>query len=80
MVVEGALLQEWKDRSSSVAKRGDFIHIPSHQVNQATCVSDAPCMILLYSDDLWDMHFVDASGKEISVDEAVVAATKKGLK
>ena len=23
-------------------------------------------MILLYSDGLWDMHYVDASGKEIS--------------
>jgi uncharacterized protein (TIGR02246 family) len=77
MVVDGALLQEWKDHPSSVAKRGDFIHIPSHQVNQATCVSDAPCMILLYSDGLWDMHYVDASGKEISGDEAVAAATKK---
>jgi len=77
MVVDGALLQEWKDHPSSVAKRGDFIHIPSHQVNQATCVSDAPCMILLYSDGLFDMHYVDASGKEISGDEAVAAATKK---
>jgi hypothetical protein len=37
-------------------------------------------MILLCSDDLWDVHFVDASGKEISVDEAVAAATRKGLK
>ena len=77
MVVDGALLQEWKDHPSSVAKRGDFIHIPSHQINQATCVSDAPCMILLYSDGPWDMHYVDASGKEISGDEAVAAATKK---
>jgi uncharacterized protein (TIGR02246 family) len=77
MVVDGALLQEWKDHPSSVAKRGDFVHIPSHQVNQATCVSDAPCMILLYSDGPWDMHYVDASGKEISGDEAVAAATKK---
>jgi quercetin dioxygenase-like cupin family protein len=80
MVVDGALLQEWKDHPSSVAKRGDFIHIPSRQVNQVMCVSDAPCVILLYSDGQWDMHFVDASGKEISVDEAVAAAAKKRLK
>jgi quercetin dioxygenase-like cupin family protein len=80
MVVDGTLLQEWKDRPSSVAKRGDFIHIPSHQVNQATCVSDAPCMILLYTDGLFDMHYVDPSGKEISGDEAVAAAAKKRLK
>jgi hypothetical protein len=37
-------------------------------------------MILLYSDGLWDMHYVDASGKEISGDEAVAAAAKKRLK
>ena len=50
---------------------------PSHEV---TCVSDEACMILLYSESLWDMHFVDASGKEISVDEAVAAAAKERLK
>ena len=74
-MVEGVLQQEWRDRESATAKHGDFIHIPSHQVNQAKCISDTPCLILLYSDGPLDIHFVDASGNEIPVGQAVAAET-----
>ena len=74
MVVDGTLLQEWKDHPSSVAKHGDFIHIPSHQINRVKCISDSPCMIYLYTDAVFDMHYVDSAGREISVKEAMAAS------
>ena len=73
MVLDGTLQQEWKGHETQLAKHGDFIHIPSHQINRAKCISDTPCMLYLYSDAVFDMHYVDSAGKEITSKEAIGA-------
>lgn len=77
MVLDGTLQQEWKSRETQVAKHGDFIHIPSHQINRVKCISDSPCMIYLYNDAVFDMHYVDSAGREISATEAIAAGASR---
>jgi len=71
MVVSGALETQMKDDKAIVAHAGDFVYLPSHHVHRATCRSAAPCLVFLSSDAAFDIHWVDASGKEIPFEQAV---------
>ena len=43
--------------------------MPSKHVHQFTCT--AACTGFVYSDGAFDIHYVDASGKEIPLDAAM---------
>ena len=65
MLASGALEAQMKDGKPMVAHRGDFLYLPSHHVHRATCQGAAPCLVFLVSDAPFDVHWVDADGKEI---------------
>jgi hypothetical protein len=46
--------------------------MPSHHIHQFRC-SSGPCDLYISSDAAFDIHYVDAQGKEISPDEALKA-------
>jgi len=53
---------------------GDYLSLPGKGVHQFTCV--AACTFFLTSDGVFDIHYVDAAGKEISPDEALKSKAK----
>jgi quercetin dioxygenase-like cupin family protein len=71
MVVSGSLEVQMKDDKALVAHHGDFVYLPPHHIHRATCAGSAPCMVFLTSDGAFDVHWVDAAGKEISLEAAV---------
>lgn len=71
MVASGALEAQMKDDKAIVAHSGDFLYMPSHHIHRATCTGTAPCLVFLSSDAAFDVHWVDAAGKEIPFDQAV---------
>jgi quercetin dioxygenase-like cupin family protein len=75
MVASGALETQMKGDKAIVAKSGDFVFLPSHHVHRATCTGSAPCFVFLTSDAAFDVHWVDADGKEIPFEQ--IAKTKQ---
>lgn len=71
MVASGTLQTQMKGDKVIVARSGDFVYLPSHHVHRATCNGTSPCLVFLSSDAAFDIHWVDAEGKEIPFEHAV---------
>lgn len=73
MVVSGSLETQMKDDKAIVAHHGDFVYLPPHHVHRATCKGTVPCLVFLTSDAAFDLHWVDAAGREIPYEAAMKA-------
>jgi len=71
MVASGALEVQMKGDKALVARSGDFLYMPPHHVHRATCRGSVPCLVFLSSDKAFDVHWVDADGKEIPLEQAI---------
>lgn len=71
MVVSGVLEMQMQDAEPFTLKAGGFALMPSRHVHQGRC-TDA-CVLFVYSDTAFDLHYVDEEGKEISPAEALEA-------
>lgn len=71
MFVSGSAKIEMKDGAPVTARAGDYLHLPSKHVHQFTCLT--ACKLFLAIDAAFDIHYVDASGNEISPDDALKA-------
>jgi quercetin dioxygenase-like cupin family protein len=78
MIVSGALEIQMKGDKPLVAHRGDFAYMPPKHVHRATCTGAAPCLVFLTSDAAFDIHWVDADGKEIALEAALKSAKAPG--
>ena len=74
MFVSGTARVSVKDGPAKLMHAGDFISFPSKAVHQLTCVE--ACKLFVSSDAAFDIHYVDASGNEISSDEALKSKAK----
>lgn len=74
MVVSGSLEVQMKGDKAMVAHRGDFVDMPPHHVHRATCQGAVPCLVFISSNAAFDIHWVDADGKEISIEAALKSA------
>ena len=69
MMVSGSAKVEMKGGSSATLGPGGYAMMPSKHVHQFTCTT--ACSAFLNSDGAFDIHYLDASGKEISPDAAL---------
>ena len=70
MLVSGSAKIEMKDQGkSSVLGPGGYVMFPGKHVHQFTC--PAACTAFLYSDAAFDIHYVDANGKEVPPETAL---------
>jgi quercetin dioxygenase-like cupin family protein len=77
MVVSGSVKLEMKDGGhTAMIGPGGYAMLPGKHVHQFTCLST--CVAFVTSDSAFDIHYVDANGKEIPIDSAI--AKKKGKK
>jgi hypothetical protein len=67
-----------KDGGSVILRAGGFSQMPSRHVHQFSCAKG--CMLYVFSDAAFDMHYVNGEGKEISPDEALKAAGETAAK
>lgn len=75
MQVSGTTRLQAKGEKPTTIHAGGFALMPSHHVHEATCLT--ACTLYVYSDAAFDMHYVDAAGKEISPAEAIKAVKEK---
>jgi quercetin dioxygenase-like cupin family protein len=59
-------------------QRGAYAFMPAKHHHSFSC--SMPCTFYLTSDGVFDVHYVDASGREISPDEALKSANKRSKK
>ena len=69
MIVSGSAKVEMKGGSSATLGPGGYAMMPSKHVHQFACTS--ACSAFVNSDGAFDIHYVDANGKEISPDAAL---------
>lgn len=69
MMVTGNGRVEMKDGKPVTLAPGGFAQMPSKHVHRFSCAKK--CMVYVHSDAAFDMHYVDADGKDISPDEAL---------
>ena len=69
MIVSGSAKVEMKGGGNATLGPGGYAKMPSKHVHQFTCVS--ACSAFVYSDVAFDIHYVDASGKELPPDAAL---------
>ncbi len=70
MLVSGEGRVETKDDGKALALRaGGFAQMPSRHIHQFSCAME--CTLYVVADGAFDMHYVNAEGKEISPDEAM---------
>ena len=69
MLVSGSGRAEMKGGKAFVLKPGGFAQMPSKHVHQFSCPKG--CMLYVNSDAAFDMHYVDADGKDMSPAEAL---------
>jgi quercetin dioxygenase-like cupin family protein len=69
MFVSGRGSGEMKGGSPVTLSAGDYLLLPGKSVHQFRCVS--ACTVFLSIDGAFDIHYVDADGKEIPPDQAL---------
>lgn len=69
MVVSGSGSLEMKGGKKLRLRAGSYASLPGRQVHEATCAET--CLFFNSSDGVFDIHYVDDAGKEITSDEAL---------
>ena len=75
MIISGEASLQMKDAKAVTLQAGAFALMPSHHVHQFKCLS--ACVLYVYSDTAFDMHYVDKQGNEISPADALKAIGEK---
>jgi len=73
MFVSGVGTLEMKNGKPLRLRAGAYALLPGRQIHQATCSSR--CMFFNTAAAIFDIHYVDESGKEIAADEALKKRT-----
>jgi quercetin dioxygenase-like cupin family protein len=71
MIVSGVAKVEMKDGKALTLRAGGYANMPSQHVHQFH--SSVACAFFIYSDGAFDIHYVDAQGKEIPPADALKA-------
>ena len=69
MIVSGSAKLEMKGGKTATLGPGGYAQMPGKHIHQFTCVK--ACTAFVTSDGAFDIHYVDAGGKEIPPDTAL---------
>jgi quercetin dioxygenase-like cupin family protein len=74
MMVSGKAKGEMKPGGAHTLIAGDYLYLSGKQVHQFTCLSS--CVLFDVIDGAFDIHYVNAEGKEIAPEEALKPMAK----
>jgi mannose-6-phosphate isomerase-like protein (cupin superfamily) len=78
VVISGRGAVSMKDGPPLQFVPGAYTSLPSHHQHKASC--SRTCLLFNGADAAFDIHYVDASGKEIPLDEALRVPARPKLK
>ena len=76
LVVSGIPELEMQGEKTASMVQGDFFFMPAHHIHRERCVGKAPCLLYAELYAPFDVHYVDAAGKDIPEAEALRGAKK----
>ena len=76
LMVSGKAKGEMKSGGAHSLAAGDYLFLPAKQTHQFTCISS--CVVFDVIGGAFDIHYVDADGKEIPPDQALKPMAKAG--
>ena len=76
VVVSGKTQLEMKDAKTAALGQSDFFFMPAHHIHRERCVGRAACTLYVELYGPFDVHYVDAAGKDIPEAEALRGAKK----
>lgn len=68
-IISGTAKMNMKDEAPKTLTAGGYAYLPAKQAHELTCVT--ACKIFVGADGVFDIHYVDNAGKEISLEEAL---------
>jgi quercetin dioxygenase-like cupin family protein len=71
MTVGGTIESQVKGGATYRARRGDFLFLPARHAHRAICMGPDPCFSFLNSEGPTNPHWIDKSGREISLEAAL---------
>lgn len=74
MMFRGTAVTQVQGGKEVSLQSGDYYFVPPHHVMRFACVE--ACTLFLYSNGPFEIHYVDATGKEIAVDRALKSTGK----
>jgi quercetin dioxygenase-like cupin family protein len=78
IMVSGVATVQMKAEKPMTLRAGGFAMMPSQHVHQFRCTQD--CVLYIYSDTAFDIHYVDQQGNEISPEQALKAVKETTVK
>jgi quercetin dioxygenase-like cupin family protein len=75
MIVSGLARFQMKDGKPVTLNAGGFALMPSHHQHEFRCLRT--CVLYIYSDAAFDIHYVDQQGNEIQPADAMKAVREK---
>ncbi len=76
VAVSGTTQLEIKGEKTASMRQGDFVFMPTHHIHRERCTGTVPCVFYVELYGPFDVHYVDAAGKEIPDAEALRGAKK----
>ncbi len=76
VMVKGSGMFQLQGESPKPVTVGGYNAQPSKHNHRFMCGTGGECLLYLFSDAKFDIHYVDDSGKEISLEQAEKSATK----
>ncbi len=76
VMVKGSGMFQLQGQSPKPVTVGGYNAQPSKHNHRFMCGAGGECLLYLFSDAKFDIHYVDDSGKEISLEQAKKSATK----
>ncbi len=75
LFVSGTFQLHMKGQQVRVLRQGSYVYVPANHVHQETCLDG--CTYYVVREGIADVHYVDASGKEISPRIALAAVGER---
>lgn len=76
LVSKGTIQVQIDGKPTVELKAGSYMLLPAKTIHRFRCISKEDCWMYDTADAPFDVHNVDASGKEISAEEAIKAAAE----
>ncbi len=76
LAVNGTTQLAIKGEKTASMVRGDFVFMPAHHIHRERCSGTVPCVFYAELYGPFDVHYVDAAGRDIADAEALRGAKK----
>jgi quercetin dioxygenase-like cupin family protein len=80
VILKGEAVMQMKGEVPITLPTGAYSQLPPKHLHRFRCTKGSDCVVLVIADAAFDIHWVNSTGAEIPVDEAIKVAEQEGTK